>query len=68
MPSKAGSLGKGIMQFLVGGITILCGLFMFAQPFITMWTITAILMAYFLVDGIFSIIAGVRGRPQPGWG
>jgi uncharacterized membrane protein HdeD (DUF308 family) len=26
------------------------------------------LLAYFLVDGIFAIIAGVRGKGAPGWG
>ena len=55
-------------QFVFGGITVLCGLAMFAQPVAGMFTITAVLIAYFLVDGVFVIFAGLRGKPAPGWG
>lgn len=65
---KAGSFGKGLLQFLFGGITILCGLGMFAAPMMSMLTLTGVLMAYFVVDGVFSIVSGVQLRPQPGWG
>lgn len=65
---KAGSFGKGLMQFLFGGITIACGVAMFAAPMLNMFTLTAVLIAYFVVDGVFTIISGVRGRPAPGWG
>jgi uncharacterized membrane protein HdeD (DUF308 family) len=33
-----------------------------------MLTLTGILLAYFLVDGIFAVFAGIRGKGQPGWG
>ena len=65
---KAGSFGKGLLQFLFGGITVLCGIAMFSQPVLSMLTLTGILLVYFLVDGIFAIIAGVRGKGAPGWG
>ncbi len=65
---KAGSFGKGLLQFLFGGITILCGIVMFSQPVLSMLTLTSILLAYFVVDGIFAIFAGVRGKGAPGWG
>ena len=65
---KAGSFGKGLLQLLFGGITVLCGVAMFSAPVIGMLTLTGILLAYFLVDGIFAIIAGVRGKGAPGWG
>ncbi len=65
---KAGSFGKGLLQFLFGGITALCGVAMFSTPVLSMLTLTGILLAYFLVDGIFAIIAGVRGKGAPGWG
>ena len=65
---KAGSFGKGLLQLLFGGITVLCGVAMFSAPVIGMLTLTGILLAYFLVDGIFVIIAGVRGKGAPGWG
>jgi uncharacterized membrane protein HdeD (DUF308 family) len=65
---KAGSFGKGLLQLLFGGITILCGIAMFSTPVLSMLTLTGILLAYFLVDGIFAIVAGVRGKGAPGWG
>jgi uncharacterized membrane protein HdeD (DUF308 family) len=65
---KAGSFGKGLLQFLFGGITVLCGIAMFVTPILSMFGLTGLLMAYFVVDGLFAIISGVRGRPQPGWG
>jgi uncharacterized membrane protein HdeD (DUF308 family) len=65
---KAGSFGKGLLQFLFGGITIVCGVAMFVTPMLSMFTLTGVLMVYFLVDGIFAIFSGVKGRPAPGWG
>ena len=32
-----------------------------------LFALTTVLIAWFLVDGIFSIIAGVRGKGNPGW-
>jgi len=65
---KAGSFGKGLLQFLFGGITILFGIAMFVTPLRSMFGLTGLLMAYFVVDGLFAIFSGVRARPQPGWG
>ncbi len=65
---KAGSFGKGVLQFLFGGITIVAGIFMFLTPLLGMLTITGILLVYFLVDGVFGIIAGFNSRPATGWG
>jgi uncharacterized membrane protein HdeD (DUF308 family) len=65
---KAGSFGKGLLQFLFGGITIVCGVAMFVTPMLSMFTLTGVLMVYFVVDGGFSIYSGVKGRPAPGWG
>ncbi len=65
---KAGSFGKGLLQFLFGGITVVCGVAMFSAPVLSMFTLTGILLAYFLVDGVFAIVTGVRGKGEPGWG
>lgn len=65
---KAGSFGKGLLQFLFGGITLACGVAMLSTPVLSMLTLTGILLAYFLVDGIFAIAAGLRGKGAPGWG
>lgn len=65
---KAASFGKGLLQFLFGGITIVCGALMFMAPMTSMVTLTGVLMVYFVVDGVFSIVTGVKNRPEPGWG
>ena len=65
---KAGHFGKGLLQFLFGGITLIAGVIMLARPMLGMFTMTAILISWFLVDGVFAIIAGIRGKGEPGWG
>lgn len=65
---KAGSFGKGLLQFLFGGITILCGISMFFTPIESMMALTIVLLVYFLVDGIFAIILGFQAKPAEGWG
>ncbi len=62
---KAGSFGKGFLQFLFGGITIVAGVAMFSMPMMTMFTLTGVLMVYFVVDGLFAIYNGVKGRGPP---
>jgi uncharacterized membrane protein HdeD (DUF308 family) len=41
---------------------------MFVTPILSMFGLAGLLMAYFVVDGLFAIISDVRGRPEPGWG
>lgn len=65
---KAGKFGKGLLQFLFGGITLLAGAFMLVRPMLGMFTMTAVLITWFIVDGVFAIVAGIRGKGEPGWG
>ncbi len=65
---KAGSFGRGLMQFLFGGITVLFGVAMFIWPLLGLASLTMLLAAFFLVDGSFSIAAGFQVRPIEGWG
>lgn len=64
---KAGSFGKGAFQFLFGGITIIAGVALLTAPMFGLFALTTVLIAWFLVDGVFSIIAGVRGKGNQGW-
>ena len=66
---KAGSFGKGLLQFLFGGISVLGGVFMLVQPVVGLYTMTAVLIAWFIVDGAFAIVAGIqaKGVPARGW-
>ena len=59
--------GQGIMRFLFGGITALAGIYMFAQPGMALASLTLFLAVYFVVDGIFSIIAGFSLQKEKAW-
>jgi uncharacterized membrane protein HdeD (DUF308 family) len=61
---KAGSFGKGLLAFLVGGLTLLAGVVLLAHPLFAAGLLTTLLAVYFIVDGITEIAAGM-GRS--GW-
>lgn len=65
---RAGSLGRGLFQLLFGGITILAGIALLTAPMAGLFALTTVLIAWFLVDGIFAIVIGLRGKGNPGWG
>ena len=65
---QAGSLGKGLLMFAIGGLTLLCGIALVANPLFASGVLTIILAIYFIVDGIFEIAAAMRLRPGSGWG
>ena len=65
---SAGSFGKGILTFLLGGLLILTGLVMLFRPGIGMSSLAAILAVFFLIDGIFEIVAAFKVKPEKGWG
>jgi len=64
----AASLGRGLLVFALGGLTLLCGLILVAHPLITAGVLTVLLAAYFLADGIAEITASLQRRPAAGWG
>jgi uncharacterized membrane protein HdeD (DUF308 family) len=55
-------------MLLTGLVTLLAGFYMVSQPVAALASITLILAAYFLVTGVFAIIAAVQIRPVSGWG
>ena len=65
---QAGSLGKGLPMFAIGGLTLLCGIVLLAHPLFASGVLTIMLALYFVLDGISEIAASVRLRPGPGWG
>jgi len=64
----AGSLGRGLAGLLVGALTLVCGIAMIASPLFAAGLLTIVLAAYFLVDGVFEVLAALAVRPRPGWG
>ena len=65
---RAGAFGKGLLVFLIGGLTVIAGVFMLTQPLEGLEAITLFLAAYFLATGIFELIAAMQMRPTAGWG
>jgi len=65
---QAGSLGKGLPMFAIGGLTLLCGIVLLAHPLFASGVLTILLALYFVLDGISEIAASVRLRPGSGWG
>lgn len=65
---QAGSLGKGLLVFAIGLLTLLCGVALVTDPLLATGLLTIMLAAYFLVDGAFEIAAAFQLRPAPGWG
>ena len=65
---QAASFGKGLLMFAIGGLTLLCGIALVANPLFASGVLTVILALYFIFDGISETVAGVRLRPGGGWG
>ena len=64
----AGSLGKGLLAFILGTLTIVVGGLMISQPGVGLASLTLFLAAYFVVSGIFEVMWGFQIRPVSGWG
>ena len=65
---QAGSLGKGVLVFAIGGLTLLAGVALLANPYFASGVLTIVLAIYFIVDGAaeigaaFGIPRGSRRR------
>ncbi len=64
---KAGSLGKGILTFLIGVLTLLAGFWIITEPFVAAGALTIVLSAYFFADGLLEIIAAFSVEEGKGW-
>lgn len=64
---KAGSLGKGILVFLIGVLTLLAGFWIITEPFIAAGALTIVLSVYFFADGLAEVIAAFSVEEGKGW-
>ena len=64
---KAGSLGKGILVFAIGVLTLLAGFWIITEPFIAAGALTIVLAVYFFADGLLEIIAAFSVVEGKGW-
>jgi uncharacterized membrane protein HdeD (DUF308 family) len=62
---QAGSLGEGILKFLLAGLTLVCGMMLVANPLFASGFLTILLSLYFIVDGVSEIAVGLSSRR--GW-
>jgi uncharacterized membrane protein HdeD (DUF308 family) len=65
---QAGSFGKGLLMYAIGGLTLLCGIALAANPLFGSGVLTIMLTLYFILDGISEVVAGIKLRPDSGWG
>ena len=65
---QAGGLGKGLLMFAIGLLTLLVGLALLVHPLFASGILTIMLALYFILDGISEIAAGFQRRPSDGWG
>ena len=65
----AGSLGRGLTTFALGGLTVLCGIAFIGNPLLGANTLTMVLAIYFILDGVFELMAGfqLRSAGNAGW-
>ena len=62
---QAGSLGEGILKFLLAGLTLVCGMLLVANPLFASGFLTILLALYFIVDGVSEIAVGMGSKR--GW-
>lgn len=65
---NAGSFGQGALAFIGGVLALVAGVMMIARPGFGLATITLMLGAYILIDGIFGVVLAFGMRPEKGWG
>ena len=65
---KAGTFGRGVLTFAVGGLTLLAGIVLLANPVFASGVLTIMLLVYFFADGIVEIAAGMQARGESGSG
>ena len=64
---QAGSLGKGVLVFLIGVLTLLAGFAVVANPLMSSAILTIMLSIYFFVDGLSEFFAAFSLQDGKGW-
>ncbi len=62
----SGSIGKGLLMFALGVLTLLCGIGLIANPLFASGVLTVILAVYFVLDGLAEIVAAIKQKGRPG--
>lgn len=66
--SKAVTFGQGSVALFAGLLGIGCGFLILAQPLLGLGSLTLLLAAYFMAEGVSSVVLSFKVRPHGGWG
>ena len=61
------SWASKLLGVILGVMTTLCGLAVLAHPLLGLTALTLVLAIFFVVEGIWKIVASFSFRPAPGW-
>jgi uncharacterized membrane protein HdeD (DUF308 family) len=64
----AGSFGQGALAFIGAILSLVAGVILVTRPGFGLATLTLLLGAYLLVDGISGAVLAFKVRPEKGWG
>ena len=64
----ADSFGQGALAFVGGMLGVVAGIILATRPGLGLATLTLMIGAYLLVDGITAAVLAFRVRPEKGWG
>jgi uncharacterized membrane protein HdeD (DUF308 family) len=64
---RAGSLGKGILVFLIGVLTLLAGIAVLSNPIMSSAVLSIVLAVYFFVDGFSELMTAFSLKEGRGW-
>jgi uncharacterized membrane protein HdeD (DUF308 family) len=64
---QAGSLGKGILVFLIGVLTLMAGVAVISHPLMSSAVLSVLLSVYFLVDGFSELFTAFTVAEGKGW-
>ncbi len=56
-----------MLSLFLGVVTGLCGIFVIGHPLLGLGFLTVLLVAYFVVEGVWKIIAAFNYRPASAW-
>jgi uncharacterized membrane protein HdeD (DUF308 family) len=65
---QASSMGNMFLLFLLGILTLVCGIAMLSNTYFAAAVLTILLATYFILDGVLEISAGLTYRQLSGYG
>ena len=65
---KADSFGSGVLAFIGGLLGTIAGFLLLARPGIGLATLTLLMAAYLIADGVSRVVLAFRIKPAGGWG